>query len=79
MKNGKQTITIMISFALMVFAVIGWMWISLDGRTTANDRRIAETQQQTAVFGARLENIEGLLKEVRADVKAMREQGRGRR
>jgi len=74
-KNGKQTIAIMISFALMVFAVIGWMWTSLEGRMEACEQQTYAVGQQSAVLDARLQNIEHLLEEVRADVKAMR-QGR---
>lgn len=74
--NGKQIVAIMISFAVMVFAVLGWVWASLEGRMAACEQRLSSAQQQTAVLDARLHNIEDLLKEVRADVKAMREQRR---
>jgi chromosome segregation ATPase len=62
----------MVSFAVMTFGVLGWVWASLEGRMAACEQRLSAAQQQTAVLDARLHNIEELLKEVRADVKAMR-------
>jgi len=69
-KNGRQTIGAVIAAVAIVFIVLGWFW----NRVNACDERTASAQAQTAVINARLTNIEAMLSEVRADVKALREE-----
>ncbi|UCH34550.1 MAG: hypothetical protein JSV65_18835 [Armatimonadota bacterium] len=77
--NGKQTLAIVLSFAVMIFAVLGIMWSSLDGRMAGCEQQVAKeiglSAAQRATVDLRLANIEKQVEEIRLDVKALREEG----
>jgi F0F1-type ATP synthase membrane subunit b/b' len=79
MNNGKQTLAIILSFAVMMFAVLGLMWSSLEGRMAMCEQQVSKevglSAAQRATVDLRLAHIEKQVEEIRQDVKALR--GRG--
>ena len=74
--NGKQTIAILLSFAVLVFGVLGWVWTSLEGRMARCEQQmvgeIGAGAAQRATVDLRLAHIEKQVEEIRQDVKALR-------
>jgi len=77
LSNGRQTVAIMLSFALLMFVVIGWVWNSLDNRMARCEQQVVTevsvSVAQRATVDVRLANIEKQVEEIRQDVKVMRE------
>ena len=70
-------IAIILSFGVMMFGVLGWVWSSLDGRVARYEQQVVNevslSAAQRATVDVRLANIEKQVEEIRRDVKAMRE------
>jgi len=74
--NGKQFVSMFLAFAVLMFAVLGWVWASLDGRMARCEGQVvtevSSSVAQRATVDVRLAHIEKQVEEIRQDVKVMR-------
>jgi len=73
--NGRQFVSMFMAFAVIMFAVLGWVWSSLDGRVARCEQQVVgevgASMAQRATVDLRLAHIEKQVEEIRLDVKAL--------